>query len=165
MSRIQPGSGYGFTSGGYGFTLNTQNPFPAADDTNQVVFLRASLSEDKVSVSPGTVNRYIPQIGSVYIDAATPPTITIEGPGYVMVKVTYEVNTFFPRTATIIYHPGATVPPDTNTDGFYPLARINEVSSGGTTTRVLIILSTGNLVVNRLKAGANNATWWWEVTS
>lgn len=27
MSKIQPGNGYGFTSGGYGFTLNTENPF------------------------------------------------------------------------------------------------------------------------------------------
>lgn len=27
MSKIQPGSGYGFTSGGYGFSLNTENPF------------------------------------------------------------------------------------------------------------------------------------------
>jgi hypothetical protein len=162
---VQPGNGYGFSSSGYGVSLDIGNPFPAADETNQVVFLRASLSEDKVSVSPGTVNRYIPQIGSVYIDAATPPTITIEGPGYVMVKATYQVNTFFPRTATIIYHSGATVPTDTNTDGYYPLARVNEVSSGGTTTRVLTLLSTGNLVVNRLKAGANNATWWWEVVS
>lgn len=29
MTNIQPGSGYGFSSGGYGFTLNTENPFPA----------------------------------------------------------------------------------------------------------------------------------------
>jgi len=164
MSKAQPGSGYGFTSGGYGFSLNTEKPFAVTDDP-QVVFLKASLAEDKVIVSPGTVNRYIPQIGSVYIDAATRPTITIEGPGYVMVKATYEVNKFFPRTATIIYHYGSTVPADTNTEGYYPLAKVNEVSSGGTTTRSLTLLSTGNLAVNRLKAGANLAFWYWQVVS
>lgn len=159
MSKIQPGSGYGFTSGGYGFTLNVDSPFK--DDTAKPMFLVASLSGDKVSVSPGTVNRYVPKISTTYIDAATPPTITITGPGYVLAKATYEVNTFFPRTATIVYETGSTVPADTNTDSYYPLARVNEVSVGGTTTLTLTLLSTGNLIVNRLKAGNNSATWWW----
>jgi hypothetical protein len=27
----------------------------------------------------------------------------------------------------------------------------------------MVKLSSGNLIVNRLKAGANIATWWWDV--
>jgi hypothetical protein len=161
MSKAQPGSGYGFTSSGYGFTLNIEQPF-AASETTKIRYLYATLSGDKVSVSPGTVNRYIPQINSTYLDAATPPTITIEGPGYVLAKATYESGKFFPRTATIIYHSGTTPPADTNTESYLPLARVNEVSSGGTTTYEMTNLSIGNLVVNRLKAGANTATWWWQ---
>lgn len=163
MSKIQPGSGYGFTSGGYGFTLNVDSPFK--DDAAKPMFLVASLSGDKVSVSPGTVNRYVPKISTTYIDAATPPTITVTAAGYVLVKVSYEANKFFPRTATIVFEPGTTIPADTNTDGYYPLGKVNEVSVGGITTLTLTLLSTGNLVVNRLKAGNNTASWWWDVVS
>jgi hypothetical protein len=158
MSKAQPGSGYGFTSSGYGFTLNMEQPF-AASETTKIRYLYAKLNGDKVSVSPGTVNRYIPQIGSTYLDAATPPTITVEGAGYVCVKATYEANKFFPRTATIVYEYGATPPADTETNSYYPLARVNADGSAYT----MIEIASGNLVVNRLKAGAGIATWWWDV--
>jgi hypothetical protein len=162
MSKAQPGSGYGFTSSGYGFTLNTEQPFPTSGAATQIKFLYAYVAGDKVSVSPGTVNQYIPQISGIYLDAATPPAITIEGPGYVLVKVTYESGKFFPRTATIIYHSGTTIPASTNEESYLPLGRVNEVSSGGTTTYTMTTLNYGNIVVNRLKAGANTATWWWQ---
>lgn len=161
MSKIQPGSGYGFTSGGYGFSLNTENPF-AGDDGSSIKPLWPSLSGDKVTVTPGTVNRYIPMIGSNYIDSIPAPTITVEGPGYVCVKATYEANKFFPRTATIVYHYGSTPPADTNTESHYPLARIELVTTVTPSVLVMnLLVEPGNLSVNRLKAGANNATWWW----
>lgn len=157
MSKAQPGSGYGFISSGYGFSLNTEQPFPDPSETVIKYLHPLLVASDKVGVTPGTVNRYIPTMGGVYLDADTRPTITIEGPGYVCVKATYEANKYFPRTATIIYHSGSTTPVDTNTEGYYPLARVNEVSG----VRSMVVLSSGNRVVNRLKAGANMATWWW----
>lgn len=161
MSIIQPGSGYGFTSGGYGFTLNTQNPFPE-EATADYKPLYPTLSEGKVSVTPGTVNRYIPMIGTNYIDSLPTPTLSVEGPGYVCVKATYEANKFFPRTATIVYHYGSTPPADTNTESFYPLARVELVTTVTPSVLVMnLLVEPANLSVNRLKAGANNATWWW----
>jgi hypothetical protein len=161
MSIIQPGSGYGFTSGGFGFTLNTENPFPA-DDGSTIKPLWPSLSEGKVMVTPGTVNRYIPLMGTNYIDSLPTPTITVEGPGYVCVKATYEPNKFFPRTATIVYHYGSTPPADTNTDSHYPLARVELVTTVTPSVLVMnLLVEPGNLAVNRLKAGDNMATWWW----
>lgn len=160
MSKIQPGSGYGFTSGGYGFSLNTENPFPVDNSVNPP--LRPNLSGDTAVVNVGTVNRYIPKIGSTYIDADPAPTLAITGAGYICVKATYEANKFFPRTATIVFESGATPPADTNTDSYYPLARVNQTTTGGVTTNTLTLLAEmGNLSVNRLKAGANTATWWW----
>lgn len=161
MSKIQPGSGYGFSSGGYGFTINTTQPFdltPSSDGP-----LTPYLNEDKVTITPGTVNRYVPKIGSVYIDATTQPQITVTGEGYIVVGVSYEVNKFFPRTAVITFVSGSTVPADTNTEGYYPLAKIN--SSGGSDFTLVRLSEKGNLVVNRLKAGASTAVWWWDLIS
>ena len=159
MSKIQPGGGYGFTSGGYGFSINMNQPFdltPSSDGP-----LVPYLNDNKVTITPGTVNRYIPQISSVYIDATTPPQITVTGEGYILVGVTYEVNKFFPRTAEIAFVSGATVPADTNTTGYYPLAKIN--SPGGGVFSMVRLSSMGNLIVNRLKAGASTATWYWDI--
>jgi len=158
---VQPGNGYGFSSSGYGVSLDIGGPFPELNDP-AIIYLNPSLSGDKVSVSPGTVNRYIPKIGSVYIDAASAPKITVSGPGYICVKCTYAANSFFPRTATIVFETGDTPPVDTNSQSFYPLAKVNEETTGGVTSLTFTrLVEPANLVVNRLKAGANNATWWW----
>lgn len=157
MSKAQPGSGYGLTSSGYGFSLNTSEPFPKDSDA-KILFLYPVLDGDKVSVTPGLINGYVPKIGSTHIDATTPPKITIEGAGYICAKATYEANKFFPRTATIVYEYGATTPADTNTDGYFALARVN-VTSG---VYSMTVLAYGNLIVNRLKAGNSTATWWWQ---
>lgn len=158
MSKIQPGGGYGFTSTGYGFSINTNQPFdltPSSDGP-----LTPFLNVDKVTITPGTVNRYVPKIGSVFIDATATPEITVTGEGYILVSVSYEVNKFFPRTAEIVFNAGATVPADTNTVGYYPLAKINSASGTFSLVRLSPI---GNLIVNRLKAGASTATWYWDI--
>lgn len=158
-SSIQPGSGYGFTSSGYGVSLNISNPFQDDEVYNP---LDPSLSVDKVSITPGTVNRYIPKIGANYIDEPTPPTLTATGEGYVSVKCTYEADKYFPRTAEIVFTSGATAPVDTNTESHYPIAKINSTTVGMVTTLSLVrLVQSGNLAVNRLKSGASAATWWW----
>jgi hypothetical protein len=160
MSKIQPGGGYGFTSTGYGFSINTNQPFdltPSSDGP-----LTPFLNVNKVTITPGTVNRYVPTISSVYLDATTPPEITVSAEGYILVSVSYEVNKFFPRTAEIVFNAGATVPADTNTVGYYPLAKINSASGAFSLVR---LSDKGNLVVNRLKAGASTAVWWWDLIS
>jgi hypothetical protein len=64
MSMIQPGSGYGFTSGGFGFTLNTQNPFPDDSSVNipcpfDIYDLTYRESKYYVKIYPGMVNNLV----------------------------------------------------------------------------------------------------------
>jgi len=125
--------------------------------------LDPNLSGDKVTIQPGTVNRYIPKIGSDYIDKVPAPTITVTDNGYVMVKVTHEPNKYFPRTAEVVFEAVATPPVDTETTSYYPLAKVNKTTVGGTNTYALQYFSNGNLIVNRLKSGQGAATWWWDV--
>lgn len=120
------------------------------------------LDGDKVTIIPGTVNRYIPKIVNTYIDATPPPELTVTDNGYVLVKVTYEANKFFPRTAEIVFLAVETPPVDTNTESYWPLAKVIKTVVESTTSYSLQYFSNGNLVVNRLKAGNNTATWWWD---
>jgi len=160
MSNIQPGSGYGFTSSGYGFSINAEPPFNFPDDNYRPLYVSYKES-NKFLVSPGTVNRVIPKIGEVYLDAPEKPQVTVTANGYICVELTHEVDSFFPRTAKIIFHAGATTPGDTETTGYWPLAKINVTEAESGTTYETITFSYGNLVCNRLKAGANTAVWYW----
>lgn len=70
MSKIQPGSGYGFNSGGFGFTLNTVDPFASfnleASKTYPLQII--SLTYDSggsawtYQVVPGILNNVVPEI-------------------------------------------------------------------------------------------------------
>jgi hypothetical protein len=144
------GTGYGLPQEVYvGVGLNPLDP---------------QINGDKVTITPGTVNRYIPKIGTKYIDESPPPELTVTDNGYILVKVTYEANKFFPRTAEIVFLAVATPPVDTNTESHYPLAKVVKTLVEGVTYYSLTgvgVLNNSNLAVNRLKAGANTATWWW----
>jgi hypothetical protein len=50
MSKAQPGSGYGFTSSGYGFTLNTEKPFADAGGSATESFQQFQVRSIKVGV-------------------------------------------------------------------------------------------------------------------
>ena len=116
-------------------------------------------------VYPGTVNRIVPEMNSAYLDAKEPPeSLDISDEGYVAIKCTYEPDTFFPRTAEVIWIQQADLVgwEDTNTESYFPVAKINKTGSGGATSYTVVQLSNSNLVVNRLKAGANTASWWWD---
>jgi hypothetical protein len=160
---VQPGNGYGFYASGYGASLDLSKPFPedASAFNNYKPLFPTIDATDKVTVSPGTVNRIVPKIGSAYIDAATAPTVTVTGEGYICIKLTYVAATFFPRTAEIIFNAGTATPADTETIGYYPLAKVNSVTVGSVTTYSLIVFSYGNFICNRLKSGANPAAWYW----
>lgn len=159
--KIQPGVGYNFDSSKSGFTLDTSDPFPSRDLSGRDDPLTPGISGTKVTVIPGTVNRYIPKIGEDYIDKVPPPELTITAAGYIMVKCTHVPDKFFPRTAVIVFQAVETPPADTETESFYVLAKVNEVPGTSPTAYALQMYSTGNLSVNRLKAGQSTATWWW----
>lgn len=71
MSRIQPGSGYGFTSGGYGFTLNTSDPFPQQFEfvqthplkiVNVSIVVSGGSPKVRYQVVAGTLNNLVPTL-------------------------------------------------------------------------------------------------------
>jgi hypothetical protein len=157
---VQPGIGFGFSSSGYGASLDLSDPFPEVTNTYRPLYVFLQ-EPDKVYVEPGTVNRAVPVIGSDYIDASTRPFFTVTGEGYIAIRLEYVAATFFPRTAQIIFHAGSATPVDTETYGYYPLAKVNQVIVGATTTYSVIVFSYGNFICNRLKSGANIAAWYW----
>lgn len=117
------------------------------------------------SIWAGTVNRIVPKMNSEYLDASPPPdSLPITGEGYVAIKCTYVEATFFPRTAEVIFIAGANLDgwEDTETESYFPVAKINVTGSGAGAVYSVIQLSSSNLVVNRLKSGDNSAVWWWD---
>lgn len=159
--KVQPGVGYNFDSSNSGFTLDTTEAFPRRDIDGRDEPLTPNISGNIVTVIPGTVNRYVPKIGEIYIDKVPPPSLTVSGEGYILVKVTYEANKFFPRTAVIVFQAVETPPADTENEGYYPLAKVNPISGSSPPQFTLQTFSVGSLAVNRLKAGQGTATWWW----
>ena len=120
----------------------------------------------RVIITPGCVNRVIPQLDGKYLDADEPPDQLIAGEGYITVKVTYQQDKNFPRTAEIYYHLGSTLTAleDTTQNSYYPIAKINQSTTPSGKFYTVRQLSAGHLVCNRTKSGAGDATWWWHET-
>lgn len=157
---VQPGIGFGFSSSGYGASLDLSDPFPEVDNPYRPLLPRLE-DPDKVYVQPGTVNRVVPLLGGTALDASTPPYLTVTAEGYITIRLEHVAATFFPRTCEIVFYAGSVAPADTVTYGYYPLAKVNSVTVGPSTTYSLVLLSYGNFVCNRLKSGANPAVWYW----
>lgn len=122
-------------------------------------------TEAAFMVYPGTVNRIVPKMSGEYLDALESPTIDpVYEEGYVAIKCTYVPETFFPRMAEVVYLPGITMEPyvDTEEESYFPVAKINKDTSGDAPRWSVVQLSDSNMVVNRLKSGANTAVWWWD---
>ena len=141
MSKIQPGSGYGFTSGGFGFTLNTENPFPEGLEggTCKPLLVKYKSYDPEgnshfFTVCVGTVNNLVPQVEVdtdtwVKLDRVTsgqpdPPVGTL--------LVTSGIGVVYLRCGNVEGDPGVTpflYPDDDVANAAYP--RI--ISAGGST--------------------------------
>jgi hypothetical protein len=65
MSKIQPGSGYGFISSGYGYSINVGSPFEDVGDVIPTAWLPSDNGDDTFSMYPGTINSTVPCIGTI----------------------------------------------------------------------------------------------------
>ena len=96
-STIQPGAGYGFTSSGFGFSLNTTNPFQDDAVTRhpfQIINVSINAGGKVIyQVKSGTINNIVPLIDdyisstTVLLDrvtsgAANPPTAELTSGNY-----------------------------------------------------------------------------------
>jgi hypothetical protein len=83
MSNIQPGSGYGFVSSGYGFSLNMDNPFPDDSSVNircpfDIYDLIYKESKYYVKIYPGSVNNLVVKSDDgVLLTRDPPPEIEV----------------------------------------------------------------------------------------
>lgn len=139
----------------------------------------SSTSSKYVAIQMGVVNKIIPKIANKYIDEPDVYLNVTNAPGFVFVEATYEpssdpaTNKYFPTKIEIGFVSGDELHKDTNTKGYFPLARIRNttVDPGGpgdvpatyANDHSIAQIVCGNLVVNRLKAGANTAVWWWDI--
>jgi len=132
----------------------------------QVYITEQDGQEARITITPGCVNRVIPKLNEKYLDADEPPDQLVVGEAYVTVKVTYQQDKNFPRTAEIYLHLGGDLNSleDTTTDSYYPIAKINQTTSGDDKVYTVTQLSAGHLICNRTKAGTGTATWWWHET-
>jgi len=132
-----------------------------------------------VAVQVGVINKIIPKIGTKAIDEPEVYLDVSNAPGFVYAKATYQPsedsssNKYFPTKVEIAFVSGDKLDDDTNTFGCFPIARIRRstIDPGGpgdvpatyADDHSIAQIVCGNLVVNRLKAGANTAVWWWDI--
>lgn len=187
MSKAQPGSGYGFTSSGYGFTLNTEKPFNEPEATPETCLpLKAKYdSYDAVgnshffTVCVGMVNNLIPQM---LIDTETwakldrvtegepdPPVSVLNvtsGQGVIYLRCgnTAGPPAAYPATDDTtagyprIISAGGAVPSDTDTYSYILLARVLiDAEEKATITPVV----QSSLWTERFKCGSGGASYWW----
>ena len=171
---LRSGDGYRVKTNSNGTTLELNYPDQGTNLPKPlyvyVINDKSNASPWQAYISPGLVNQTIPKIGQYYIDQTLTDgnsvMLEITKPSsYILVKATHVAGTFFPNNVEIIIN--ETIPDNTNLIGYYPLAKLtqNTYKSGSKTfvSTTSVQLSYGNLVVNRLKAGTNSATWWWDV--
>lgn len=185
MSKIQPGSGYGFTSGGYGFTLNTENPFPDLSSGDVCRPLEVKYSKYDATgnthfftVCIGAVNNLVPQLNEdgvwVKLDRNTggvmnPPEPVINvtsGVGVIYLRCgkAASPSTKYPDDDTAndsyprIISAGGAVPSDSDSYSYLLLATVMINASEQATINPVVLNS---LWTERFKCGSNPAIYWW----
>ena len=115
--------------------------------------------EIKVFIRAGTVNNLVPKIGADFLDAETPPNLTISGDHTHRIYLKASSATppvFFPNT--IVVESATTDQSDTNSNGYLKIASI--VVSGGNVTAVNQFVYASQVLV-RAKPGTETALWSW----
>lgn len=188
MSKIQPGSGYGFTSGGYGFTLNTSDPFPLEQAVARHPFMILPMgptgSNFRYQVVSGTLNNLVPEIDDVItstealLDRTTsgipnPPT------GQLNINSSTKESWIYLRAGAATTSPydfpdsniaNASYPKvissdlelaDTDTYGYVLLGKFEMDSATAPTTGALFQYVSNSLWGDRIKLGTNTARYYY----
>lgn len=186
MSKAQPGSGYGFTSSGYGFSLNTEKPFASTNGIKACQPLRVNYDSYESSgnthffnVCVGAVNNLIPQVEEdgvwVLLNRVTsgipnPPKSVINvtaglGIIYLRCGATDGSSPSYPSSdpgdakyPRIISAGGSIVPSDTNTNSYLLLATVL-IDSGENATISPVVFNS--IWTERFKCGSSDASYWW----
>ena len=157
--EFQSGTGYTFRQDARGITLDILSDESTVEYPFKVSVFKEGTTY-KAKVKPGTANNMIPKIGGTYLDAATPPTLTLStGRTYIALKTTYSTATFFPDTVVIEAITTEAGLAATNTNGYLVLASVNiETVSGVETVTLSQFIFSSQLVI-RSKPGSGTAVW------
>lgn len=189
MSMIQPGSGYGFTSGGYGFTLNTENPFPADVDVLnrhpfKVIPVGPVGSNFRYQVVSGTLNNLVPELDDVISSTEVLLDRTTSGVpnppiGQLSINSSTKESWIYLRAGAESASPYAFPDPsisntgypkvissdveltDTDTYGYVLLAKFDMDSATAPTTGALYQYVSNSLWGDRIKLGTNTARYYY----
>jgi len=159
--KIRDGEGYTYSQGPWGFNLELDRQ--TVKLTYPFKVTTAKVSGSLVAyVEPGTVNNFVPKIGSTYLDASTRPTLSINAANkyIIALKITYSTATFFPHACEVVALTDDSVMEPNDTYGYLQLASVNVVSDGGTlkVTAVNQFIFSSQIVV-RAKGGTGTALW------
>jgi hypothetical protein len=125
-----------------------------SEGTNATVFIR-----------PGSVNNFMPKIGSSYLDATPKPylsfgSFTSTKTKIVALKVTKDGVRFFPHTCEVILLDSYEALVDADNYGYLALASITgENSPNGPVISSVNQFVYASQIVVRTKAGSETATW------
>ena len=116
-------------------------------------------TSNKVQVRAGTVNNLVPKIGSDYLDAVTPPSLTLTGNATHRIYLkasTASPPVFFPDT--VVVESATSDQADTDSNGYLLLATV--VVDGGIVKSINQFVYASQVLV-RAKPGTATALWSW----
>lgn len=158
MAGLNPGNGYTYERGANGISLDILPPVRLFVFPFKVEAFRDGTA-NKVRVRAGTVNNLVPKIGSDYLDAATPPALTLTGNATHRIYLkasTASPPVFFPDT--VVVESATSDQANTNTNGYLLLATV--VVDGGAIKSVNQFVYASQVLV-RAKPGTADALWSW----
>jgi hypothetical protein len=186
--NLQPGAGYGFTSSGYGISIDSSNPFP--DDTARpstpfyVIVLGVVSGGLRYQVVSGTLNNLVPEMDDVVSSTEmlldhttagvpTPPT------GVLSISSSTKESWVYLRagadTAPPYDFPDANITnvaypkvissdlelSDTDTEGYVLLAKVSVDNASSPTTWTVFRYVSNSLWGDRIKLGTNTARYYY----
>ena len=190
-STIQPGAGYGFTSGGFGFSLDTTNPFQEDAVTRhpfQIINVSINAGGKVIyQVKSGAINNIVPLLDdyisstTVLLDRVTagvadPPTAELTSVNYDATTLTSYIvlrsgpdattNDFPSSDVTSARYPQVIggndpTPTDSDTQAFVILGTITVDNVTTPTTFTVSQNVTGSLWGDRLKTGTDTARYYY----
>jgi len=159
---IRSGVGYRVKQSSNGTTLEFDQPDTYSVEISPLTPQSFTVKNQNIaSITAGTVNGIVPKINGAYIDASPTPTITLTQNGYILLQVTRTAGQFFPSDVSIIF--STTNLQSTDTVGYFPLGSVVINTKANPVYAAITPLNGGNMVVNRLKAGANTSVWYWNI--
>lgn len=121
----------------------------------------------QVYVRPGSVNNFMPKIGTKWLDDADRPhldftTFTMTNKKIVALKVTKQGVKFFPNTVEVVLLDDDEALVDTDNYGYLQIASISGTNVAGKPNILAIYqIIYASQVVARMKPGTQTAIWDW----